>query len=189
MTGYSWVRGESGFSLMEMLVVVSLVAIGAGIAMPLIGQWGPALQSDGALRVVMGLLVQARETAITQRRDMQVTFTNGNQVQIIREEVPPPATTLIANQFLESNVQFALIPGVPDTPDAFGNANPISFGAAATIQFSPDGMLLDQAGNPVNGTVFVAATGVKVSARAATIMGATGRIRGYRWNGVFWKLI
>ena len=47
-----------------------------------------ALTGDGAMRVVLAQMNQARELAITQRRNMRVTFTGSNVVQIMREEVP-----------------------------------------------------------------------------------------------------
>jgi hypothetical protein len=40
---------------------------------------------------------------------------------------------------------------------------------------------------PVNGTVFVGVPGLPYTARAVTILGATGRIRSYHWNGTTWQ--
>ena len=181
--------GVRGFSLVELMVVVTLIGIGSAMGVFLMGQWGPAVRADGAHRVVIAQLNRARQLAITQRRNIRVTFTNGNQVQIIREEVPGPATTLISSQLLEGGMVFALVPGVPDTPDVFGNGAAVNFGSATTVKFSPDGMLLDQTGNILNGSVFISTSNLSWSARAVTIMGATGRVRGYRWNGVRWDLV
>jgi hypothetical protein len=38
----------------------------------------------------------------------------------------------------------------------------------------------------LNGTVFFGKPNVPMSARAVTIMGATGKIQLYRWNGTQW---
>jgi hypothetical protein len=89
---------------------------------------------------------------------------------------------------LEGGVQFRLIPNVADTPDNFGMNAPIDFGAAATVQFNSDGTFIDQSGNPINGTIFLALSNEATSFRAITILGGTGRVRGYRWMGTRWLL-
>jgi prepilin-type N-terminal cleavage/methylation domain-containing protein len=74
-------------------------------------------------------------------------------------------------------------------PDAFGlKAGGIAFGAATSFLFNSDGTLIDQNGNPLNGTVFMAIPSVARSFRAVTVMGGTGRIRGYKWDGLRWVL-
>ena len=91
---------------------------------------------------------------------------------------------------LESGLQFLLLAGAPDTPMRFGLKRPsgIAFGAATQILFNSDGTLIDQNGNPLNGTVFIEIPGMAPSYRAVTVLGGTGRIRGYKWNGVVWVL-
>ena len=85
-------REPSGFSVMELMFVVGIMGVVTSMAVFQIGQSRPAMIGDGAMRVVMAQMNTARELAITQRRNMRVTFTNGNKVEIIREEVPGPAT-------------------------------------------------------------------------------------------------
>jgi hypothetical protein len=98
----------------------------------------------------------------------------------------PAGTTQLASVVLEGSVQYSLAPGVPDTPDAFGRNQAVDFGGAASVMFTSEGMLVDAAGNPINGTIFLAIRGGANSVRAVTILGATGRVRGYRWNGLQW---
>ena len=62
----------------------------------------------------------------------------------------------------------------------------MDFGSAQTIAFNSDGMLIDGAGNPVNGTIFLMLPNVPGSLRAVTVLGSIGRVRGYRWNGTQW---
>ena len=149
----------------------------------------PTLQADGAMRGVLSQLRTARELAISERRCMRVSFIDTSAIRVIREEVPGPGTTTLSTVGLESGAEFDRVSGVPDTPDGFGAAAAIDFGTVTTIKFSPDGMLVDQDGNAVNGTVFIALPGVARSARAVTVLGSTGRIRGYRWDGRAWKLV
>jgi hypothetical protein len=85
-----------------------------------------------------------------------------------------------------------LTAGLPDTPDAFGNTGPIAFGTATVIKFAPDGTLVDQSGQGLNGSVFMAIPniqGTNLSARAITVLGSTGRVRGYRWDGSKWNVV
>ena len=63
---------------------------------------------------------------------------------------------------------------------------PIAFGAAQTISFNTEGMMVDGSGNPLNGTVFLMIPKNVGSARAVTVLGSVGRVRGYRWNGMIW---
>jgi len=187
-----WFRSERGYTTLELLVTVGIMGTIAAMAAVQIGLARPAFKGDGAMRQVIGQMNIARELAITQRRFVQIAFTVDNQVRITRENVPN-GTTVIQTVPLEGGIRFGLTAGVPDTPDNFGNAAPISFGAAALMRFTTDGQLVDQAGNPISGSVFLnwpgMGQGQERAARAVTILGATGRIRGYKWDGRNWKRI
>ncbi len=114
---------------------------------------------------------------------------------------------------MESGLQFSLVTNMADTPDAFcaslsAICFPTATGTPLEIKFKPDGTFVNQDGAILNGTVFVAipnqifvagtssAPGTSsknvTSARAITIQGATGRVRGYRFDGssvapLYWK--
>jgi prepilin-type N-terminal cleavage/methylation domain-containing protein len=184
------VSAQAGYSLIELMFVTGIMAVVIGIAVVQIGSSRQGLNGDGAMRVVLSQANQARELAITQRRNMRLTFDSGNLVQIIREEVPGPTLTTISTVVFEGGLQFLKLAG--DTPEALGttgNATAVAFGTATQIKFAPDGTLVDQDGITLNGTVFVAFPNQMLSARAVTIFGSTGRIRGYRWDGRFWKAV
>ena len=182
------IRGAAGFSAIELMMTMGLMSILGSMAAIQVGNARPALKGDGAMRVVMAQLNTARELAITQRRYIQLTFTGTNVVNSIRQEVPS-GTTALASVPIEGGIQFSLMSSVPDTPDAFGNTSAVAFGSATTVRFSSDGSLLDQSGNPVNGTVFLALPNISQSFRAVTVMGATGRVRGYKWDGARWVMV
>ena len=182
-------RAEHGYSLIELMIVVGILGVVTGIAVLQIGSEKQALVGDGAMRVLLSQMNSARELAITQRRNMRLSFTGTSVVQIVREEVPGPTLTTLSAIPFESGLQFLTVAGLPDTPDVFGNATAVSFAAATEIKFTPNGTLVDQNGNLLNGTVFVALPGQKMSARAVTIFGSTGRVRGYRWDGNNWRTV
>ena len=192
-------RLEAGYSLVEMMLIVGIMGVVGSMAVIQLGQSQPSMKGDGAMRVIMAQLNGAREMSIAQRRQMELDFTNGNRISISRIEVPAAAQpTLLTTVYIEGGLQYGLVSGISDTPDAFGNATSPYFSNAAgvptKIRFNSDGTLVDQAGNPLNGTVFVAIPGATSNSpnvrsfRGVTILGGTGRVRGYRWDGHQWTL-
>ena len=192
---------EAGYSLVEMTVILGIMGVLAGMAVVTISGSRPAALGDGAMRVVLSQLNTARELAITQRRNMRVTFTLGNKVEILREEVPPAVagtTTTISSVLMEGGLQFLTVVNLVDTPDAFCSALtavcfPTATGTPPEVKFRPDGTFVNQDGAILNGTIFVAlpsqtyvsghSTDGVLSGRAVTIQGSTGRVRGYRFDG------
>ncbi len=173
---------------MELMFTVGIMAILASMAVVQINASRPGLKGDGALRVLLGQMNQARELAISQRRYMRVVFTAPNRIDVVREDTTTTTTTLSTVVF-EGGVIYSLVSGVPDTPDAFGAASSVAFGSVTNVKFTPDGTLVNQDGQTTNGSVFIAWSGLQLSARAMTILGSTGRVRGYRWDGRNWKLV
>ena len=192
------VSAQAGYSLIELMFVTGIMGVLIGIAVVQIGSSKQGLNGDGAMRVVLSQANQARELAITQRRNMRLSFTNPNLVQILREEVPwptpagPPTLTTISSVPFEGGLKFLSIVSTA-TPENNGNASAVSFsnanGVATEIKFAPDGTLVDQKGDALNGTVFVAYPNQMLSARAVSFFGSTGRIRAYRWDGRAWKTV
>jgi len=190
-------RRERGFSILELSVVTIIIL--AITAMALI-QIGPSLQSarsDNAVRVVAAQLRQAREYAIDNRRYVQISFpTVSSQPQIVITQMntvtPGGGTTnpVLSTVYLPATIQYTLLSGMPDTPDGFGNGSATAFKIEGTstvptgsYYFQSDGELIDSTTNlPIDGTIFLGASGNTSSARAVTLMGSTGRIRG--WKGI-----
>jgi|SRR5690242_5730499 len=173
-------HSQHGFSLLEVMATLSIAAVVGSMATSSIVTARRAIQGDGAMRIVMSQVNTAREMAITQRHLMELQFVGGNWVRIVRHEIGG-GTTTVSNVALESGAQFALTPGVPDTPEGFGSVNAVSFGAALAVMFNTDGTLIDTNGSPINGTVFLTIPNQTGSTRAVTVLGSTGRVRGYKW--------
>ena len=143
------------------------------------------IQGDADLRVLCGQIKFAREAAINQRRAVELQFTAPNIIRVVRRNIPA-GTTVLSTTYLEHGAIFNVFASLPDTPDGFGKATPIAFGAAPTIMFTSDNMFTDAAGTPVNGTVFIGQLNKPTTARAVTIFGPTAMVRTYRWNGSAW---
>ena len=182
---------QAGFSLVEMMIVLGVLGIITAISVVTINSSRLGLTGDGAMRVVLAQMNQARELAITQRRNMQLIFIGSNVIQIKREEVPGGTLTLVSSVSFEGRMQF-LRPISTNTPDgaALPATSAVAFGTTATeFKFAPDGTFVDDRGQSLNGTVFVALANDTLSCRAITILGATGRVRAYRWDGSQWKVV
>jgi prepilin-type N-terminal cleavage/methylation domain-containing protein len=181
-----------GFSLIEMMVVVSLILIVAGFSIMAIQ---PSLKQG---RVTQGYnttlmaMRQARDISVAQRQIYFVTLNGAvapNQVTITQG-----STGLVTATYkLPDDVAFDAEPGLPNspvvpptTPDGFGTgATAIDFdqgiaaGAKNAIYFYPDGSATDVAGNINNGVVYITRPGDINNSRAITLWGATGRLRGW----------
>jgi prepilin-type N-terminal cleavage/methylation domain-containing protein len=179
---------QSGYSLIEMMFALGLVALLSSMAIVQVGTLKPGLKGDGAMRVVLGQITRARESAITQRRYVRLVFTPPNLIQLVREDTIT-TTTILSSVLMEGGAQFALVSGLPDTPEGFGKSAAISFGVVTNVKFSPDGLLVNQDGVWASGTAFLAIPNQPLSARAITILGPTGSIRGYKWDGSIWKRV
>jgi Tfp pilus assembly protein FimT len=179
------VRGTPGFSLLELLVIVALIAVLAALAQLAVGNALAAKQADAAMYQVLNGLQQSRQVAQAVRRNVEVQFVGTNQLRTSR--LDGATATVLALATFENGAQYRQFSGVPDTPDAFGATSATSFGSATRIFFTTDGSLIDQSGVPVNGTIFLGVQSKPLTARAITILGASGHIQLYRWTGTLWR--
>jgi Tfp pilus assembly protein FimT len=167
-------------------MILGVLSVVFAMAVGITPSFVNSARSDSAVVSALKAVELARNRAVGERRDFQVIFTSPNQLQVVRIEVPGPATTTVLNTYLDNGQQFYLFTGVPDTPDRFGNATAIAFGTTPTIEFTSDGALLDSNGDPVNGTVFFGDPVRSSSARALTIFGVSGLIKMWKWDGTRW---
>lgn len=179
-------QSDVGFTILELMVTMVITGVVTAVAIAQIVAVRQSLNGDSGMRAVLAQLNLAREMSIAERRTVQAQFVGTNTLQIIRNDVPA-GTTMLSSAIFEGGVQYALTPGVPDTPDAFGNAAAVDFGAALAVVFNSDGTVVDELGRTINGTIFLQIRGGPArSVRAITVLGATGRIRAYRWSGAEW---
>jgi prepilin-type N-terminal cleavage/methylation domain-containing protein len=192
-------RKSHGFSLLELMIVIAIGLIMAGVTsmalMPLFKQ----NHVDQAYDTTIGVMRNYRNLAIAQSNRYILTFTAPGTitVQFWGYVAPPaasPAPVTVATYTLPQDIQFAVQAGFPNPgPDgtAFGTGTtPIVFNACTIVEsgnpcvvFNPDGSAQDDAGTPGNynnGVVYITRPGDLYSSRAINVWGATGRIRGWR---------
>ena len=189
-------KQESGFTLLETVVVLGIMTIMMSFAIFKGTNMMPNYKADSAQDVVVSTLRQARQLALTERRDVQVWIDQGFsgtiQVQHINYQVvsisgdTPQAMVSVG---LPKQTQFVLEVGT-DTPMGFGNSNPVYIGNVSggpvIMKFRSTGAFTDSLYNPLNGTLFIGIPNQPFTARAVTILGGTGRVRPYSWTGTAW---
>jgi type II secretory pathway pseudopilin PulG len=183
-------KPQQGFSLLEGLVAVAIIMIVMGMAMLNFGTVLPNYKANSAMDQLLYQMRSAREKAIAHRIEVQVEFIGTNQIRMTEIWFVGTAPAPVTVSF-EGGAQFTTFATVPDTPMAFGNGSPIFFGGVSggppVMKFTTNGSFVDNGKTLVNGTVFLGIPGRPSTARAITILGATGRVRPYHYDGTAWQ--
>ena len=177
-------RKNRGFSLLEVLTVVALTAIVSTVAVIQMRQSIATLDADRAMNAVVAQIRYARQIAVDQRRDVDISFTGSNEIILTRQD-GGGGSTVMADETLPSGYTFGLPTGVSDTPEGYGNTQPVSFNLDTSGTFLGDGTCVNSGGIVINGTVFTIGSG-NGSARAVTLTGASGRLKQYWVQGTSW---
>jgi hypothetical protein len=188
------------------MIVVALGLIIMGMAIGGVPSLLKTARADAGLTELAAALRFSRESSISNRRNVQLTFGSNTITATRIEYCPATCTTATASTFpgctstctakttalrtvtLEGRQQFLLVtsPDLPDTPDTFGNATATAFGSFTPPMFTTDGSFINSQGDVLNGSLFISIPGDRTSARAITIFGPTGAMHLWRWNGKAW---
>jgi type II secretory pathway pseudopilin PulG len=201
---------ERGFSLLEMVVVLGLAFVVMSFAVISTVSSSQNAKANSAKDAIVSELRQARELAISKRRNVEVQFTAPNEIQLTLltlpgEAVPPAIAPVYLNDNVGGGATFYVFPTLPDTPMGFGNSDSSGInlqepngGGAWSVMFTTSGAFAGTAqsastlyeatnNDPVNASIFIGIGGKTNTARAITVFGATGRVRSYYWNGSSWQ--
>lgn len=181
-------RRYDGYTLLELLLVVSLAATLATISVPLASSTVDQLRAASAARYVAGRLARTRLDAIRRSTTVALEFTqagddfrittvvdgNGNGVRTT--DITRGVDTRFGRgerldeQF--AGTAFGLLPGVPDMDGNPASTSGVRIGATPFLSLSPDG-------TATSGTLYVRSRRGQYAVR---VLGATGRVRVFRYD-------
>lgn len=181
---------SGGFTILEMLVVVALITIGAGMSIPLVLNGLDASRTGAAARYLSNRLMLARFEAIKRSRFVAVqfvekpdgywfrTYVDGNANGVLARDIARGADLAItAPERLDQNFPgtmfgifsnvTAIVPGDPFSP-----ADPIQIGQSTLLSFNPNG-------SSTGGSVYIRGAHSQFAVR---VLGVTARSRIFRFD-------
>lgn len=143
-------RGQKGFSLQELMVVIGIIALLCGMALPAAIGWIPRYKIGSAAREVLGAIELARHTAVKRNASVTVEIdyaqealrvsAAGETVRLVRmpagvdlrepEQGPLGTSVLFNNQGLPSKAGRVLISARNGTAPA----RSVRLGAGGTVR-------------------------------------------------------
>lgn len=190
------VRNRNGFSVVELLIVVAIMMIMIAVTFIQIGPVLRESKAQTALQTTLGQMRRAHEMAIDQRQVYRLTFTTPGKIQLDQVGFDPLTKAKIftfqSSILLPTEIQFAVVTGIPTAatkvPEGFGaGAVAIDFdqdfgGGTNQVYFQRDGTATDDKSRLNNGVIYMCRPGDVGSCKAVSLMGATGRSKGWRLN-------
>ena len=192
----------SGYSLIEMLIVIALIGAVTSFALPQLIAGRRLSRSVGITREILTQLRLTRQLAMSQRQAFTFQYNNATkQISIIDHNSNPggpmlsdpsyPNTagsqvisaTPLAEAGLSSEMTYGIPAGLPSGALGDGIAMTPLFNNQLNITFQPDGSVIDATGDPQGRAMFIynnsAAQG---TASAISIVGASGRVKIWRYD-------
>lgn len=131
-------RHVRGFTMVEMVVTVLIILIGAAISLPVINSAMGAYRLRSAVSSVTGLIQSARYQAISSGYAYQVVFSKTASTFQVQSNPTWPTGTF-------SNY---CVPAATACPVPLSNSSiPVVLGADTTLQFRPNGMVTATTGS------------------------------------------
>jgi len=180
-------RTESGFSLIELLMVVALVGIVSVIGMPLLGQIAGSIELGEAARQVERELQSARMAAVAANQPVRVMFNcpvagQYRLVELIGTPAVPAAADGVVGRCSSTTYPFPAPDNNPITrPNTDGPLrtlkSTVTFTTVTTIEFWPDGTAHTNSGL-VNPWPPIASPGTSI------VLTRSGKTRSILVNGI-----
>lgn len=181
-----WTPNDSrseGYTLVELLLALSMIATLAGIAIPLASGTVDDLRASGAARHMAARIATIRLDAVRRAATVSLrferrgadyafaTFLDGNGNGVRTADITQGIDTSIAPADMLRNhfpgVTFGLLPGVPDLDGSRSSTDGVRIGSTPFLSTAPNGSC-------TSGTLYVHGRRRQYAIR---ILGATGRVR------------
>lgn len=83
---YVKMGNKRGFSLIEIIITVAIIATSAGIVIPVYVSMKPSIWLNGATRQIVGDLMWARMQAVSQNNQFKIIYDNNHQYRILDDD-------------------------------------------------------------------------------------------------------
>lgn len=201
-------RGQSGFSMAEILVVLAVVAIMVAVSIPFIANYRRLYRSDEQSMQILDTMREASQLALTRRRTVRFEIDLTDNVLLLIDERAVGQHIVVKKLPLYAlrELRYDVVPnGVtrPNPPnyndavfatDTLGHlegTTPVTNHNVFALRFRRDGSVVNSAGTLTSATIYVfppASYGSSTprnirEVRAITIFGGTGAVRYWKHNG------
>jgi prepilin-type N-terminal cleavage/methylation domain-containing protein len=171
-------RGKSGFTIVELMIVIAIMGVLTAIAIPTYITWLPKHRANAAARQLFADLQNARMRAISENNDYKVEFITGSNLYKVYDDAVLVKTINIGNH---SGIGFGYSSATNWNGD--GISGSVTFtGTPASVTFQPTGRANK------NGSIYFKPTedATRTDRQRAVTVLLTGRIRMYKNNGTGW---
>jgi type II secretory pathway pseudopilin PulG len=180
-----------GYTLLEVLMAICLVAILGSAAIPLVSGSVDQTRAAGAASYVASRMAMARFEAVRRSRSVAIRFTQNEEGYWLRTYADGNANGVLSLDIARGldwpltvderldyhfpGVTFGILPNVTNIDDGapLDARDPIQIGSSTLLSFSP-------MGSSTSGTLFIRGQGAHQF--AVRLLGSTGRARIFRFN-------